>query len=493
VRTPRRTPVLLVAIAVTAVVTAVVPAAGAQSDDEPPSLVPIVPVQAPTPVALLGGLTSMVRAAFAATVEDGGDDGAVERSLPPPSDFDVTGVGSGHIEPSLELADGRLRSSITVHFASADGRVISDGTTTIDMSHCPDDTGLVHGSIVVTIDARPEHGLPPEFGFREIEADYEGTVNERAELTSFKWGDVDTAGSWTTSTQAVVRVDGERFEETERRTTVTEVADGGDDSDAIAEADGRANAHHVGALVETAMRGARALWRRSGCVSLPVLDGDSPIVQPGSSVQIRLAPTSALDGGRVDLPVTAEIDEPRRTTGTISPSHATGAPVEFEYTAPPGNGRHVRLHFESVTQRGIAERFIELTTAGDFKAVTSSDSPGFRFSGVKCGGPGGTWTLRSDVTGNDDPNGVDLTVDIDAGTLRGTVTGTRFLTEAGAPTQRFPITGTARFRPDAQLPQLELVLSTSAPGPTTRWIDFGIGDYCTNGEPDPDEVIEIER
>ena len=158
----------------------------------------------------------------------------------------------------------------------------------------------------------------------------------------------------------------------------------------------------------------------------------------------------------------------------MKPGKASGSPAKFTYTAPDKRPETGSVELRSVSKRGIGIANLEYTTEGDLK-VDAQVGPE-HITGVKCGGPVGTWNLAGTIN---------------AGGVTGNEHFTFTITEVGVPAA-IQSTG------DAQAPGAAANTAdagsatyTEAPDGTsgTLTVSFGgsvpvtIGKFCTNGVP----------
>jgi len=333
--------------------------------------------------------------------------------VPTAKDFGVDGTDA-HEEGNTRVVDGQLASEVVISAQGA--RSVAKVTAHI----CPDAGGLVFLHIAMTVgSATGDDQL--------FEADARGHADDDARLTS-------------------------------PSVTVTK----GKGSDA-------ARLKRLGLAV---LHKAETAWRNGYCVKVDVTDGGSRTVKPQEIVNISATAKPRFGAGTIGGRM-----ESKRTGGTkkVGPATATGSPSKFTYTAPdkkPGTGS---VELRSVSKRGIGLADLEYTTEGDLKvdAVLSSL---WHLTGVKCGGPAGTWDLTGTLV--DAPGGFGnehFIVTFPKDSLSGTW-HTSSQVVAGPGSVSLDQSGVAHY--------------TAAPDGTTGTLDFSqgsvpvtTGTFCKNGSP----------
>lgn len=314
-------------------------------------------------------------------------------------------VGSDDPSRRVDLTDGRLEASVDASAVDVQGDVTATLTTetTVDVMLCPDATGKVSGDIDSHVTLDLVVGAGTYRSGIDLDLTFEATADDDATRTTLTQASTgaftETASGSADGRTASAGVYAE--------VATTSAVDVGGGEWTLREATGRtirasrhSSAAHQRALQEvqatlatmianTVTEDAERYWRSGACVEVRLTPSDGPTdLEPGQRVDIDIDPVSKIDGAPTGGDVVTELVD---GGDAVTPAGTElAAPTSVSYNAPDDGGGTVEA--VATSRRGVGRNSLRLETGSSGWVVSGSDGV-FDVAGVKCGEPGGTWSL----------------------------------------------------------------------------------------------------
>ena len=244
----------------------------------------------------------------------------------------------------------------------------------IKVEHCPDASGLSHGTLMFTLSASVQRTSANQTGRGSgtfvVKADLLGHVNDSATLTTYDLLNLDVhRGSSGTGSADWVGFSATGISLTGFNPAVDpgEVTSGQHSSATVnfhnvtmatVEKEvglmARFALYHVGPVYKL----AEQIWREGKCVDVAATKGPDPkSLGPGQTTKFTVEVHHKPDGARLDQPVVA--------TGYHGKANPEGkpvaAPAQFTYTADGGKPTNYSVLLESTSRRGIGSLTLNLS------------------------------------------------------------------------------------------------------------------------------------
>ncbi|MBK5306622.1 MAG: hypothetical protein JJD92_08060 [Frankiaceae bacterium] len=117
----------------------------------------------------------------------------------------------------------------------------------------------------------------------------------------------------------------------------------------------------VETMVTAAATEAEKLWREGGCIEV-IVDPAGGDVSPNEVTKVTAKLKHKIEGNELDKPVAATLTGVK----TLEPAgEKQPAPATVTYTAGPNQGDAGRIHFTSVSNRGIGEKDVTFTVGSE--------------------------------------------------------------------------------------------------------------------------------
>lgn len=345
----------------------------------------------------------------------------------------TVGLGAGRIRVDLVLTS-------TSTLTDSNGNLIATRTSTgkgrFEVDGCPDATGNANGHYTINNhEAVTSASGASRNGESTVDGPFVALADDGAHLIGTQFNGSISAGAqgagsgpWSYTGEYGISVDASGS----FRVGVTN-AEGNATPEQLRSSSWliAMTAHYIA----TAAKKAEAFWRSGACIDLKTTR-ESGNVKPGETIQLGVDAFAKFgDKARVSAPIQVAF------TGKESLDQA-GKPVDppasLTYKAGPKEGDAGAIELTQTSRRGIGRKTVTFTVGGsDYRVAGRGQGAGW--SGQKCGGLPGPWTLTFTIPGGTGTTtftvGTDPAASVPARTVRTLeVLGTKSI---------FDLTGTA--------------------------------------------------
>lgn len=339
-------------------------------------------------------------------------------------------MGQGLLELLIQLES----STKTSQGGAVAGILNGTGSSKVKINSCPDATGHVKGEVDMTVSELTSAGGATSSSDTAVHATFTLSVSPSATLVSLQ-ADITTSGggigagsSWTAGGTSSLGGGAE----------ATSTSNGATDEQ-VTRVNRNGAVYAAWAIGAIAVQ-AEEFWRSGKCVDMNA-SIDSKKVAPKEKVTFTVAPRGKWDSQPIDADVSVRF-EGKESSDPSSGSHKP--PVSITYTAGEKKDDKGSVHLEQTSMRGIGRKSITFTV-GDSDYRVGQGGMTYVYSGTKCKGLAGPWTLNINVGGG--MGTVTFTIPENLGAA---VAATSYKLSIAGTSNVFNLTGTVTPKTDAE-------------------------------------------
>jgi hypothetical protein len=142
-----------------------------------------------------------------------------------------------------------------------------------------------------------------------------------------------------------------------------------------------------------AAKRAETFWRSGACVEI-VADPDSKNVNPKEELKVKVEAKGKFDGREINASVKAAFTGKESLDPANTPQDT---PATFTFKAGEKKDDKGTINLEQTSRRGIGKKTVVYTVGGDDYRVANVQGAQYIYSGTKCKGLAGAWTLQLKV------------------------------------------------------------------------------------------------